>query len=322
MYRLLQSALRQRPEYLLVGEIRTEQRVAFTFFQAIATGHTAYTTVHADSIEGALSRLENEPLAVPDQMLQEVDVISIQRQIFHDGNRVRRNEVVTEVIPGEEPGEVATSTVFARDAQTDDYSRVNDSHVLDEIRDARGWTEDDLESALAVREEVLSYLVDNEFRSYEAVTAAIHTFAKDPEFVLNGIRDGTFDPEELVARAGRSRPGEFDGIDADDTADAVDDTAKRVDSDDTAGTKPDEGGETDATDAETDGTTEGTPDGTESTDQTDHSPGTVPPADVAEEHEPQAAVDGGEDETDDPSRPDNENPAADDRSTDGDEAGR
>jgi len=220
MYRLLQSALRQRPEYLLVGEIRTEQRVAFTFFQAIATGHTAYTTVHADSIEGAMSRLENEPLAVPAQMIQEVDVLSIQRQIFHEGDRVRRNEVVAEVVSGDDPGEIATREVFRRDTRTDDYSRVNASRVLADIRDQRGWTDEDVESALAVREEVLRYLVDNEFRSYEAVTATIHTFAKDPAFVLERIRDGTFDPEELAARSDPTRsddPTPADGDDDDTT---------------------------------------------------------------------------------------------------------
>nr|WP_284009246.1 type II/IV secretion system ATPase subunit [Halomicroarcula sp. YJ-61-S] len=70
MYKLLQAALRQRPEYLLVGEIRTERQVALAFFQAMATGHAAYTTMHADSTETVLSRLQNPPLSVPEQMVR------------------------------------------------------------------------------------------------------------------------------------------------------------------------------------------------------------------------------------------------------------
>jgi flagellar protein FlaI len=183
-----------------VGEIRTEQRVAFTFFQAMATGHTAYTTIHADSIEGALSRLENEPLAVPAQMIQEVDVLSIQRQIYHEDARVRRTDVVAEVVPGDDPTEIETREIFTRDAKTDEHSRVGESHVLAEIRDQRGWADEDLETALSDREEILQYLLDNGLRSYEAVTTTIHTFAKDPDFVLERIRDGSFDPSDLGDR--------------------------------------------------------------------------------------------------------------------------
>ncbi|MFW5919907.1 MAG: hypothetical protein ACOCSF_06930, partial [Halanaeroarchaeum sp.] len=78
------------------------------------------------------------------------------------------------------------------------------------------------------------YLLDNGFRGYEAVTATIHTFAKDPEFVLERIRDGTFDPEDLAARTETARPdvpGPVDADDADD--DAADDDGTESTSDET-----------------------------------------------------------------------------------------
>ena len=105
MYELLQAALRQRPEYLLVGEIRTEQNVAFSFFQAIGTGHTAYTTIHAESVEGALNRLANKPLDIPIQMILELDIVSVQKQTFKDGGRVRRKDGVTGIMSGGDGGE-------------------------------------------------------------------------------------------------------------------------------------------------------------------------------------------------------------------------
>nr|WP_276276209.1 type II/IV secretion system ATPase subunit [Halomicroarcula sp. SYNS111] len=100
MYNLLNAALRQRPEYLLVGEIRTEERVALTFFQAMSTGHTAYTTFHADSVDTVISRLQNAPLNVPVQMLQDLDIVSIQRQTYLGEKRVRRNAETAEIVPG------------------------------------------------------------------------------------------------------------------------------------------------------------------------------------------------------------------------------
>jgi len=198
MYELLQAALRQRPEYILVGEIRTEQNVALTFFQAIGTGHTAYTTVHAESVEGVLNRLENPPLSVPTQMIQDLDVISIQKQTFIDGKRVRRNQEVTELLPPTQGGEtVRASEVFSRDADSDTHRKVNDSQVLEEIAESRGWSTGELARQLKRREDVLQYLVDNDVSGYDEVTGVIHAFAKDQDLVMDRIENDTLDPSNL-----------------------------------------------------------------------------------------------------------------------------
>ncbi len=199
IYNLLQSALRQRPEYLLVGEIRTEQNVALTFFQAMGTGHTAYTTIHADSVETVLSRLQNPPLSIPTQMLQDLDVVNVQRQTFVDDRRVRRNVEVSELaIDPTDVDRIATNDVFEWDPRSDVHEQVGDSHVLTGIADDRGWTDDELEAELQARRDLLQYLIDNEIYAYEHVAAAIHTFQKDDEFVRDRIETGTFDPAEHV----------------------------------------------------------------------------------------------------------------------------
>ncbi|WP_435333633.1 type II/IV secretion system ATPase subunit [Haloarchaeobius sp. TZWWS8] len=200
MYELLQASLRQRPEYLLVGEIRTEQRVGLTFFNAIATGHTSYTTIHADSVEGALSRLENAPLSIPVQMVQDLDVIAIQRQIFADDTRVRRNQVVAEILPGDDPTTVETREVFRWNPRTDTYELVGESHLLAEIADERGWTTAELEAELNVRIEVLRHLVQNDVTDYDDVTHTIHTFQRDRDAVLDAIREDDLS-ERVLARA-------------------------------------------------------------------------------------------------------------------------
>jgi len=198
MYELLQAALRQRPEYLLVGEIRTQQQVAFTFFQAIGTGHTAYTTIHADTVEGVLNRLENPPLSVPTQMIQDLDIVSIQKQTFQDGERVRRNQQVTEILPPGGAGEgVRTIDVFERDAEADTIQQVNNSTVLDEIAEARGWSGRRLNEELSAREEVLEYLLEEDLTDFDSVTATIDAFGTNREEVLDGVHAGTFSPTEF-----------------------------------------------------------------------------------------------------------------------------
>lgn len=193
---LLQSALRQRPEYLLVGEIRTEQRVALTFFQAISTGHTCYTTVHADSVEGALSRLQNPPLDVPTQMLQELDIVAIQRQLFVGERRVRRTDTLAELAV--EDGDLRAVPLFERDAASDTHQQVGDSQVLAAIADRRGWSDDRLDTELSDRERVLSYLVDEDVTDHREVAAVIHTYQRNPEYVKARIENEDLQPALLV----------------------------------------------------------------------------------------------------------------------------
>jgi len=95
MFELLKAALRQRPEYILVGEVRGEE--ALTLFQAMSTGHTTYSTMHAADIETLLNRLQGEPINVPHAMLQALNIVSIQMQTYIGNERVRRTKTLLEI---------------------------------------------------------------------------------------------------------------------------------------------------------------------------------------------------------------------------------
>ena len=198
MYLLLQAALRQRPEYIVVGEIRTEERVALTFFQALSTGHTAYTTFHADSPRTVLHRLNNKPLSVPTQMLQDLDIISVQKQTYLDDERVRRNDEVAEIVPDQDSlDRVETRTVFERDGSTDAIEEVADSYVLADIAETWGWSDEELHRQLADREALIQYLLDNEITGYADVAAAIQLFHRKPEYVTERVRAGSLTVRDL-----------------------------------------------------------------------------------------------------------------------------
>jgi len=197
MYQQLQAALRQRPEYILVGEIRTESRVALTFFQAMATGHAAYSTFHSESVEGVINRIENEPLNVPTQMLKELDIISIQRQVMQGDQRVRRNDSITELLSRGEGDDISINEVFEWDPKADSYNGTFDSEVLDDIADDRGWDTKRLNREFRRRKEVLEYLLENDVTWYEDVARTVHTFMTDQDRVLEGIRSDDLSPSEL-----------------------------------------------------------------------------------------------------------------------------
>jgi len=195
MYDLLQSALRQRPEYLLVGEIRTQPEVALTFFQAMSTGHTSYTTFHADSVKSTIRRLEGEPLKVPREMIESLDIVSVQKQVYIDGKRIRRASKIAEITGFGEDGSIQAKGVFEWEPYTDSHTRQADSSVLKEIRAERGWSEERMESEIQDRERVLRYLVDNGIRDYRDIGSVTNDYYVNKEEVMKSIENGTLEAE-------------------------------------------------------------------------------------------------------------------------------
>src|SRR2546425_7247601 len=78
MFDLLTAALRQRPQYMMIGEVRGPE--AFVVFQAMATGKSAYTTFHADDVQAMVHRLENDPINLPRALVAAPDIVLLQAQ--------------------------------------------------------------------------------------------------------------------------------------------------------------------------------------------------------------------------------------------------
>jgi flagellar protein FlaI len=170
MYDLLKAALRQRPEYILVGEVRG--REAQTLFQAMSTGHTTFSTFHADSVEAAIHRLEYPPLSVPRSMISALDIVSVQIQTFVGNRKVRRNlEIaeITEIDPVTK--NIKTMTIFRWDPMTDTHRfLLNDiwgSKVMREIMLFKAWDEKRLAEEFEKRKKLLEYMVEKGITSHE-----------------------------------------------------------------------------------------------------------------------------------------------------------
>jgi flagellar protein FlaI len=183
MYDLLRAALRQRPEYILVGEVRGKE--ALTLFQAMATGHTTCSTLHADSVSGTIHRLENPPISVPRPMLEALNIISVQAQTYVNDRRVRRNVEIAEIV-GLDPHSkmLRTSTIFQWDSVKDEHLMVGTSKALEDIRKHRGWSMSELNEELERRKKVLEFMVANNIRDFRNVSNIIHTYQTKPAKIL------------------------------------------------------------------------------------------------------------------------------------------
>ncbi|MDS0293142.1 type II/IV secretion system ATPase subunit [Halogeometricum luteum] len=180
---LLEAALRQRPDYIVMGEIRGEE--GRTLFQVMSTGHTTYTTFHADSVGEVLKRFTTEPINVSKTMFTALDLVSIQMSTRVQGNKVRRNKSLTEINHYDaENDEINVQDVYQWQAENDEYLQMGSSNTLEEIRFDRGWTEDTLDHELFLRRVVLAYLIDRGLNTYTQVAATLQAFINDPDTIL------------------------------------------------------------------------------------------------------------------------------------------
>ncbi|MCX9009961.1 MAG: ATPase, T2SS/T4P/T4SS family [Candidatus Methanoperedens sp.] len=186
MYELLRAALRQRPEFLLVGEVRGKE--ALTLFQAMSTGHTTFSTMHADSVASAIHRLENPPISVPRTMIQALNIISIQSQTYVGGKRARRNMKLVEITDIDPTTRnIRTNDIFVWDPLTDKFPRVGESKALNEIMIRRGWSPADLRKELIYRQKILEFMVNNKITDFNAIATIIHDYQATPEKVLTKL---------------------------------------------------------------------------------------------------------------------------------------
>lgn len=187
MYRLLRQAMRQRPEYILVGEIRGKE--AQTLFQAMSTGHTTYSTMHATDVEEVVSRLQNEPMNIPLMMFQALDIVCIMVLTYTgEGKRVRRSRVISEVQEIDPKTKtLKVMDVFRWDPVKDRFDKTGESVILKRIMEQRGWSEEKLREELDRRRVILEYMAEHDIKKYNDVFSLIQGYFTNPEAVLSKI---------------------------------------------------------------------------------------------------------------------------------------
>lgn len=191
MYELLRAALRQRPEYILVGEVRG--REALTLFQAMSTGHVTYATMHADSVASAVHRLENPPINVPRNMLSALSLMSIQVQARVGGQRIRRNKQLIEILDIDpRTNELITNEVFRWHPATDEIRYSGKSYILEQIMEDRGWSEERMQEELKRRQEVLEWMRIKKIRHFRDVSKVLVSYFRDPEEVIERVRSDLY----------------------------------------------------------------------------------------------------------------------------------
>jgi len=170
MFDLLKAALRQRPDYIIVGEIRGEEgQVAF---QAIETGHPVLSTFHAGDLQTLFQRLTSPPINVPKTHINGLNLAIFQNRIKRGLRLVRRVLSVNEIISYDsDSGSLNYFPVFVYDPDADQLRFRGSSILLEaKVLPYRGWGTDktpELYRELQMRAEILRVLSEKspKFRS-------------------------------------------------------------------------------------------------------------------------------------------------------------
>ena len=189
MFDLIRAALRQRPKVVMVGEVRG--REAYSLFQAMATGHTSYATVHASDIHTLIQRLENPPISLPRALLTSLDVIVFQNAIDISGKTVRRLTSVTEVIKLDpDTNQLIFMEPFRWVSKMDDkFEESGNSKIVNNIKLQNDWTDEQMNKELENRKLILQWMSKKNIRDYKDVGRIVSDYCKYPEQVLKKARE-------------------------------------------------------------------------------------------------------------------------------------
>jgi len=165
LFELVKSALRERPDYIIVGEVRGKE--AYTLFQAIALGHGGIATVHAGSIEKAITRLTSEPLNIPKPLIGLVSCMIHMVKIPTKSGILRRVGRVSEVLYKDDGIEL--NDIFRYNHDRDEFEKVGKSRIINDG--------DEYER----RKAILRYLYKSGKTSWSEIVHAVARYSLEPD---------------------------------------------------------------------------------------------------------------------------------------------
>lgn len=202
MLDLLVNSLRMRPDRILVGEVR-KKRQAEILFEAMHTGHSVYSTLHADTAEQTIQRLLNPPIDVAEQMVQSVDVNVV---MFRDRRRnFRRVFQVAEVAKsgykrGSQDMSLGANIIYGWNSENDKIEKKRDSdNIMNKLQMHTGMDREEIFENIEEKQKVLQWMIDNEVSDVDGVGKIIAEYYNDEDEVIE-MAENNDDPQEIFDR--------------------------------------------------------------------------------------------------------------------------
>ncbi len=181
LYDLVKLSLRERAQFIIVGEIRGEE--AYVFIQALATGHGGGCTFHGDSVESMVMRLTTAPINASPSFLPLISSVIISRMLKLPGRKPMRRVVESNEITGVTgPQSVESKRIFEWRVTDDKHYPLEPAEVversmkLEKLRATIGLTRGELTAELGRRRDFVDAMVSKGILEYEAVSNEIKRY--------------------------------------------------------------------------------------------------------------------------------------------------
>ena len=190
---LVKNSLRMRPERVIVGEVRGEE--ARDMITAVNIGKYCMGTIHALSAREAIMRLQNEPMNVPEILVNLIDVFIVLKRFHVDGKIFRVVDEISET-GGMENTKVLLSQVFKYNYAQKRVMPVSPSTVYrDRLAQESGITARDIINETWVRAGILKTLADKGIHTIKEVSTFCRFYSENPVQAMSRIG---FDRKQIL----------------------------------------------------------------------------------------------------------------------------
>jgi len=187
LFDLLKESLRQRPDYIIVGEVRGPE--AFVLFQEMATGHPSLSTIHAENIPRLIDRLTTPPISLPPSLIEALDAIVFMTATRFRDLQVRRVTEIVEITGFDRKTNMPKlNQVFRWDPMSDKFLTVNKSFLLESIAEEKGIKKEHIIEEFERRMLVLNWLKEQNISEYQDIYNVLSIYYTDPERVISVIK--------------------------------------------------------------------------------------------------------------------------------------
>jgi len=182
LYELLKSSFRQNPDYVIVGEVRGKE--ASVLFQGMASGHSSISTLHADSVETVIKRLETPPIELSPTLLNVLDTICIMTHAIVNKTETRKLREIVEIVNVDPNGVAITNTPFKWNSVEDQFYFKKQSKIFDKIFERYGVSKEEIFLEFKRRAKLLYKLYQQKIFEFDKVQEIINEYYKRPDEIL------------------------------------------------------------------------------------------------------------------------------------------
>jgi flagellar protein FlaI len=193
MLDLVVNALRMRPDRIAMGEIR-RKREAEVLFEAMHTGHSVYSTIHADTGSQVIKRLVEPPIEVPAAEVEDIHLLLVQ---YRDRRKnIRRTLELSEVVPGVNEPEL--NRVYNWKPRNDTFQMVKAPHRYVEAMNLHtGMTEREVREDQKNKMTMLDWMKKHDQDTIERVGLVMKQYYSDETAMLAAVEKG-LKPEKVL----------------------------------------------------------------------------------------------------------------------------